>query len=171
MSMFYTQFEGSVIVDGNLSEWFPMESGVWQGCILSPIFFLLATDWVMRKATADRPRGIQWTPFSQLDDLDFADNLAALSSKHPQEKTARLNTFTKQTGLNISASKAQVMCINATPDAPITVNGNPLDFAEDFNYLSSLINKDNAVQKDIRARLSKAHSACCASALLEVKEV
>ena len=28
MRMFYTQFEGSVIVDGNLSEWFPMESGV-----------------------------------------------------------------------------------------------------------------------------------------------
>ena len=90
---------------------------------------------------------------------------------HPQEKTARLNTFTKQTGLNISASKTQVMCINATLDAPITMNGNSLDFAKDFNYLSSPVSKDNAVQKDIRTRLSKAHSACGASTHLKVKAV
>lgn len=51
LRMFYQQFECSIIVDGNLSEWFPVESGVPEGCILSPILFLLAIDWVMQKAT------------------------------------------------------------------------------------------------------------------------
>ena len=54
-----------------------MESGARQGSILSLILFLLAIDWAMRKAKAERPRGIQWTLFSQLEDLDFADILKA----------------------------------------------------------------------------------------------
>ena len=120
----------------------------------------MAIDWVMRKTTADRSRGIQWTLFSQLEDLDFADDLAVLSSKHIhlQEKTDRLHTFAVQTGLNINTSKTQVMCINATPGAPVTVNGHTLDYVEEFTYLGSLVSEENATQKDIRARLGKAQS-------------
>lgn len=60
---------------------------------MCPILFLVAIDWVMRKTTADKPRSIQWTLFSQLEDLDVADDLAVLSSNytHLQEKTDRLN--------------------------------------------------------------------------------
>ena len=85
---FYNHFECSVILSNTSSEWFPVKSGVRQGCILSPILFLVVIDWVMRKATSDKPRGIQWTLFSQLEDLDFADDLAFLSVKldHMQEK-------------------------------------------------------------------------------------
>ena len=50
------------------------------------------------------------------------------------------------------------MCINATPDAPITADGEPHDLVEEFTYLGSLVAKDNAAQKvDIKARLGKAH--------------
>ncbi|KAL9952828.1 hypothetical protein ACROYT_G040141 [Oculina patagonica] len=155
------QFECSVIVDGNLSEWFPVKSGVRQGCIISPILFLLTIDWIMRTTTADRPRGIQWTLFSQLEDLDFADDLAALSTNrhHLQEKTDRLNRFAKQAGLQINTSKSKVMYINATPDVLITTDGEPLDFVEEFTYLGSLVAKDSAARKDIKARLGKARGA------------
>ena len=160
MGMFYRHFKCSVLVNGKPSEWFTVESGVRQGCIMSSILFLMAIDWVMRKTTADRPRGIQWTLFSQLEDLDFADDLAVLSSTHVhlQEKTNRLNMFAIQTGLNINTNKTQVMCINATPGAPITVSGQNLDYVDEFTYLGSLISKENATQKDIRARLGKAQS-------------
>ena len=65
-------FEYSVILSNGSSEWFPVKSGVRQGCILLPILFLVLMDWVMRKTTSDKPRGIQ------LEDLDFADYLAFL---------------------------------------------------------------------------------------------
>ncbi|XP_063043015.1 neurexin-2-like [Engraulis encrasicolus] len=51
------------------------------------------------------------------------------------------------------------MCINTTNPTPITINGVPLEFAEDFTYLGSLISKDNGAKKDIQARLSKARGA------------
>ena len=50
------------------------------------------------------------------------------------------------------------MSINITPTAPVTVNGEPLEFVKDFTYLGSLIN-NNGGQKDIKARLGKARYA------------
>ena len=47
---------------------------------------------------------------------------------------------------------------NAAPSTPVTVNGHTLDYVEDFTYLGSLVSKENAMQKDIKARLAKAHS-------------
>ena len=116
IKLFYHHFECSVVVDGNLSEWFPVESGVRQGCIISPILFLVAIDWIMRKTTSDKPRGIQWTLLSHLESLDFADDLAVLSTthRHLQEKTNRLSCFAKQTGLNISTTKTKTLFINAS---------------------------------------------------------
>ena len=67
--------------------------------------------------------------------------------------------YAKQTGLTINTSKTQVMSINTTPTTPVTVNGEPLEFVQDFTYLGSLISKDNGGQKDIKARLGKARCA------------
>ena len=161
IKLFYYHFECSVIVDGKLSEWFPVESGVRQGCIISPILFLLAIDWIMRKTTSDKPRGIQWTLLSHLESLDFADDLAVLSTTHRslQEKTNRLHCFAKQTGLNISTTKTKTLYINATTPEPIIVDGEPLEKVEDFTYLGSIVSIDEATHKDINTRLGKAQGA------------
>ena len=46
----------------------------------------------MRKATAEKRRGIRWNLTTELEDLDFADDIALLSSKFNDlhEKTGRL---------------------------------------------------------------------------------
>jgi len=51
------------------------------------------------------------------------------------------------------------MSINTTPTAHVTVNGEPLEFAQDFTYLISLIRKEHGGQKDTKARLGKARCA------------
>ena len=114
---FYEQFECSVIVGNTLRESFPVKSGVRQGCILSPILFLVVIDWVMRTTTSDRPRGIQWTLFSHLKALDFADDLAVISATHShlQEKSNRLSNFAKQTGLHINQKKTCLLTRHQHP--------------------------------------------------------
>ena len=157
---FYDHFECSVILDNKtLSEWFQVKSGLRQMCILSLILFLVIIDWATRMTTSDKPRGIQWNLFSHLEDLDFPDDLAILSTNRSnlQEKTARLETYAKQTGLHINTAKTQVMySVSATPTTPITASGDPREFVDEFTYLGSLISKGNGVQKGIRARLGKA---------------
>nr|KAG5692327.1 hypothetical protein BaRGS_009537 [Batillaria attramentaria] len=70
---------------GQLSESFEVKTGVRQGCLLSPFLFLLVIDWIMKTTTAGRKNGIQWTLWTQLDDLDFADDLALLSHSHSRD--------------------------------------------------------------------------------------
>ena len=69
-------------------------------------------------STSDRPIGIQWTLFSQLENLDFANDTIRC---HLQEKTDGFSRFAKQVALNINTSKTQV-----------TVEGEPFDFIEEF---------------------------------------
>nr|KAG5699212.1 hypothetical protein BaRGS_012733 [Batillaria attramentaria] len=87
---------------GQLSESFEVKTGVRQGCLLSPFLFLLVIDGIMKTTTAGRKNGIQWTLWTQLDDLDFADDLALLSHSHSQmqDKTTCL-------GSHISQNRAQ----------------------------------------------------------------
>jgi hypothetical protein len=78
--------------DGKLTEPFTVQTGVRQGCILSTTIFLIV---VMRQSTTGRRTGIQWTFTKQLQDLNFADDIALLSNKHQdaQEKLYELNSF------------------------------------------------------------------------------
>ena len=139
-----------------------MKSGVRLGCIISPMLFLFSIDWIMHNTTSDKPRGIQWTLLSQLEDLDFANDIAVLSpnQKHLQEKLERLNSFAKKTSLNINTVKTQTMFINSITTAPpITVNSVPLERVEDFTYFGYIMSSVNADGKDNIGRLGKAQGA------------
>ena len=47
---------------------------------MSGFLFLLAMDWIMRKTTADKRRGMQWNLTTMLD-IDFADDITLLPFK------------------------------------------------------------------------------------------
>jgi len=110
---FYDNFT-CCIGDGEIL--FEVHTGVRQRCVMSTLLFNLVVDWIMWRTTEDQIRGIRWTSFSSLEDLDYADGLALLSHthKHIQEKTQRLNTFAKQVGLKISSKKTKIMALNTT---------------------------------------------------------
>ena len=74
-------------------------TGVLQGCIISPLLFLLTIDFVMRRATSDLQHGIPWNARC-LTDLDFADDLALLdeNAKSLQLKTDNLASTAAKVG-------------------------------------------------------------------------
>ena len=113
---------------GQLSKTFELKTGVRQGCLLSPFLFLLVIDWIMKTTTTGRNNGIQWTLWTQLDDLDVADDLALLSHNHSQmqDKTTLLETTSAETGLKINRKKTELMKMNTTANAPVTVGGEPM---------------------------------------------
>ena len=128
-----------VVHAGQTSEKFQVKTGVRQGCLLSPFLFLLVIDWIMRETTRGKNNGIQWTLFEQLDDLDFADDLALLAhnQNQMQDKTSRLETFSAKSGLKINLRKTELIKINTTANTPITVGGKPIKEVESFVYLGS----------------------------------
>nr|KAG5698692.1 hypothetical protein BaRGS_022580 [Batillaria attramentaria] len=126
---------------GQLSESFEVKTGVRQGCLLSPFLFLLVIDWIMKTTTTGRKNGIQWTLWTQLDDLDFADDLALLSHSHSQmqDKTTCLEATSAGTGLKINRRKTELMKINTTANTPVTVGGESIREVESFVYLGSVV--------------------------------
>ncbi|MGL5901241.1 MAG: reverse transcriptase domain-containing protein [Cetobacterium sp.] len=164
VSIIKNSYEGlrcKVIHGGQSTEAFQVRTGVRQGCLLSPFLFLLAIDWIMTSSTAQRNHGIQWTPWKQLDDLDFADDLALLShtQQQMQEKTNHVASTSAQIGLNIHKDKTKVLKINATNNNPITLESEELEEVETFTYLGSVIDKQGGTDADVKARIGKARAA------------
>jgi hypothetical protein len=48
-----------------------------EGCLLSPLLFILVLDEVMEKLVSRRHRGIQWGMNERLEDLEYADETCA----------------------------------------------------------------------------------------------
>ena len=101
---------------GQLSQSFEVKTGVRQGCLLSPVPLPPGHRLYLKTPTTGWNNGIHWTLWTQLDDLDFADDLALLSHDHSQmqDKTTLLETSSAGTGLKINRKKTELMKMNTT---------------------------------------------------------
>ena len=150
-----------MIHEGKLTEPFFVQTGVRQGCLLSPTIFLIVIDWVMRKATKDRRMGIQWTLTKQLEDLDFADDISLLAHRHEdaQTKLEHVAEEAEKVGLQININKTEVMRVNNNRQEAIQLQGKEIKEADSFTYLGSVVRKDGGTDEDIRNRINKARHA------------
>ncbi|VDP55241.1 unnamed protein product [Schistosoma curassoni] len=97
----------------------------------------------------------------QLDDLDFADDLALLShkQKQKQKKTTSVATASATVRLNIQKGKSKILRYNTTCNNPITIDGEDLEDVKTFTYLGSIIDEDGGSDADVKARIGKARAA------------
>ena len=150
-----------VVHGQHLTDAFQVRTGVRQGCLLSPFLFLLAITWVMKTSTSQKRNGIQWTVWTQLDDLDFADDLAILSHtlQQIQEKTNLISTHSASLGLTIHKGKTKILKVNNNNTTPVTLAGEALEEVESFTYLGSVVDKLGGTDADVKVRIGKARAA------------
>ena len=122
----------------------------------------------MKRTAENNKDGIRWRLTTTLDDLDFADNLALLSSRwkgsfsrwtHAQEKLNRLDQFGRKVGLKINAEKTKVLRYNPGRLDPLTIEERKVDDVDSFVYLGAKVDKQGGTASDIRSRLGKARVA------------
>lgn len=156
----YTNSRSCVRTESGKTEFFDIVSGVRQGCILSPLLFLLAVDFVLRKTVDGPGQGIPWKERKQLKDLDFADDIALLSENHIdlQELTTSLQNNAEKIGLRISTRKSKVMKVGTTIGQAVTVqvHQEKLDEVEHFTYLGSVLSNSGDIEPEINCRIGKA---------------
>ncbi|XP_073668649.1 uncharacterized protein [Paramisgurnus dabryanus] len=157
-------YEGAtcqIIHNGKLTEEFEVRTGVRQGCMLSPMIFLLVVDWVMHQTTKTGKTGIQWSINQSLEDLDFADDLCLMSQKcqHMQQKTDNLVHEASKTGLQINLEKTVIMTLFKKQQQPITLGDSELKEVTSFTYLGSMVSARGGSDEDIKARIGKARYA------------
>ena len=76
---------------------------------MSGFLFLLVIDWVVRKSTAESNTEIRWNLTTKLDDVDYADDIALLSStkEQLQRKFDNVGKYAYFAGLKISMLEKQ----------------------------------------------------------------
>ncbi|VDO63506.1 unnamed protein product [Schistosoma margrebowiei] len=134
-----------------------MESRAWRTadrCIPT-------VDWIMRTSTSERKHGIQWTARNQLDDLDFADDLALLSRTHEQIqiKIVSVAAVSASVGLNIHKRKTKVLKYNTENGNPINLDSETPEDVNSFIHLGSIIDEQGGSDADVKARIDKATAA------------
>ena len=154
----YKDFQCSVIDENETTEWFPVMTGVKQGCCMSGFLFLLVIDWVMRKTVDGERTGIRWNFTNMLEDLDFADDLALLSSamNHLQQKTTKLTDNARKVGLKLNANKCKVLRVNGKSANRLLVGESEIEEVESFTYLGANVSKDGGATADIKKRIALA---------------
>lgn len=160
----YEAFKCSVLHDGLISDSFPSLTGVRQGCLLSPLLFIIVMDAVSRRATENRPRGIVWDPINttkRLESLDYADDRCELAHRQcdMQQKLDDLDAESIKVGLKINASKTKEMRINADSNLPLTLQNQPVERVNVFQYLGSMITEQGGAVTDVVTRIQKARGA------------
>ena len=156
----YEGFSAQVLHNGQRTQPLNMRTGVRQACLLSPLLFLVALDWVTKTAF-NRKGGIQWTFTTSLEDLDFADDLALLSHRiqEMRDKTRALEVQGAKVGLKINATKTKLMHIGTKRDDGVSVVEGWIEEVDEFTYLGSVVSKKGGTDEDIQARLGKATQA------------
>ena len=143
---------------------FQIKTEVRQGCLLSPFIFLLAIEWALMTSTAQGRNGIQWTPWTQLEDLDCAYDLALLSytQRQMQEKNSTIAYNSVRLGLKIHSGKSKVLKNNAAVNTtPITLKGDELEEVTNFSCLGNIVEKQGGggADTDVKMRFGRARAA------------
>ena len=133
-----------------------------QGCVILPTIFVVVIDWVTRKATSVRARGLLWGLTVRLENCDFADDFALLShtQKDIQEKTTRVDEIASSVELKIHPDKTKIMKAKNKSTQKIDVRGTALEEVEYFlKCLGSYISADSNIKKEISTSIGLAERA------------
>ena len=170
-----------IIENGDVSDPFPVTSGVKQGCVLAPTLFSLLFSEMLSAALAKTSAGtmIRCRTYGRFFDLRrlkantkvqealvrdflFADDcaLAAHSEEDLQYLADSFSAAVKAFGLTTSIKKTEVLCPGTTqPEPSIMIDGAALKNVEDFTYLGSCLSSSGGLDTEISCQLSKASSA------------
>ena len=162
----YDKVRCTVRKDNQLSDLFPYDIGVRQGCILSPIIFNLFIDELVNviQQNSDSLSGIEigdLVVFILLyaDDVVLvADNAADLSSL-----LRSLQEFCTASGMNVNVKKTKVVIFGKSRDPtnlPVVLFDNkPLEVVNEYKYLGCFVDKDLNFSFHIGAALKRAERA------------
>ena len=127
------------------TEWFVITAGVRQGCLWSPLIFLILIDYVLKHdldnnnlcMVIEKKKRLK-IPIQMLSDLALADNIALLDDTvYLLQKAANeVAERGSKAGLIISAKKTKVMTIDQHPnDIVIKIQQcTPLENVKSFTY-------------------------------------
>ena len=80
----FTRQEATVRTSHGTTDWFKIEKGVRQGCILSPCLFNICAEYIIQNASLDESQAGSKIAGRNINNLRYADNIT-LTAENKQE--------------------------------------------------------------------------------------
>jgi hypothetical protein len=152
----YTDSKSCVRILGRKSETFKVRSGLRQGCVLSPLLFIIYMDGIARRSLCHESVRIGDV---NVGHLLFADDLAILSSSKSGLQAA-LDRFAEEcelASMKVNTAKTETMVISRNhSQCTATVNGVTLRQVENFRFLGFTFSSDGTLDAEIDRRIGAA---------------
>ena len=149
----YNHYKCCVRINGIKSDWFNVNGGLRQGCILSPLLFIIFMDNISRRSTT--PDGMELNDV-KVQSLLFADDIARLTSAADrlQEALDHFETECSSSGMKINANKIEVLVLSRQPGkCNMHLNGRKLKQVDRFKYLGLEYSSDRKQDGEIDPRI------------------
>ncbi|KAF7251688.1 Craniofacial development protein 2 [Varanus komodoensis] len=140
----------ATVRNGHGTDWFKIEKGVRQGCILLPCLFNLYAEHIMRKAGLDEsPVGIKIAG-RNINNLTYADDTTRMAESEEELKSLLMWVKEKsaKVGLKLNIKKTKIMA-----SGPLTswqIDGEEMEVVTDFIFLGSKITADGDCSQEIK---------------------
>jgi len=151
----------SVLVGGIMSDPFNTNTGVRQGCPLSPCWFNLFLEQIMAKALDGFERTVS-IGGRMIHNLRFEDDidLVAGTTAELDDFTDRLDQASILYGMEICLDNSKVLSMGTEgPQQYIVIQGGKLDAVNSFKYLWSTLTKDGRSETEIKMWITITTSA------------
>ena len=83
----YAGKEATVRTGHGTTDWFQIEKGVHQGCILSPCLFNFCAEYIMRNAGLDEAQAGIKTAGGNINNLRYADDTTCMAESEEELKS------------------------------------------------------------------------------------
>ena len=149
----YADQEATVRTGHGTTDWFQIEKGVRQSCILSPCLFNLYAEYIMQNARlAEVQAGINIVG-RNISNLSYADDttLVAESEEELKSLLRKVKEESEKVGLKLNIQKTKIMA-----SGPITswqMDGETMETVTDFLFLGSKITADGDCSHEIKRHL------------------
>ena len=134
------------------TDWFQIGKGVHQGCILSPCFFNLYAEYIMRNAGLEETQAEIKIARRNLNNLRYANDTTLIAeSEELKSLLMKGKEESEKVGLRFNIQKTKIML-----SGPITsweIDGETVETVSDFIFLCSKITADGDCSHEIKRRL------------------
>jgi len=137
--------------------WFPVNSGVRQGCVVAPDTFLVPMDWLLERTVH---RGMVGTSVGKaiFTDLYFADDVALLAEMLSVLVLALevINEEAQPLGLTINWAKTKIQTTDVTvpSGSTVQVGGSNVEVVDTFTYLGCQLHSSGGSEQEVNRRIS-----------------
>uniref|UniRef100_A0A4W2FJ71 RNA-directed DNA polymerase n=1 Tax=Bos indicus x Bos taurus TaxID=30522 RepID=A0A4W2FJ71_BOBOX len=145
----YAGQEATVRTGHGTTDWFQIEKGVHQGCILSPCLFNLYAEYIMRNGGLDEAQARIKIARRNINNLRYADDTILMAeSEELRSLLMKVKEESEKVGLKLNIQKTKIMA-----SGPITSWQIDGETVADFIFLGFKITADGDCSHEIKRRL------------------